>query len=237
MCFPCLFPGGEGHFYDKRQHELKFQQYASARLKNADPRFRKDLTYLFFLLHHKEMKMVDQGIFATFRTGKIPHFTAGQLRKKLETKDQLLESNLNNLMTAFRGSEQYWNRKATDLAAMDEKFGPATFFLTLSCKEYEWEALRFYLETLDPDLRGYDLGYLCSRNPVAVSVYFEHRFRKFLDIVIKDKEGPLGQVIHWAWRLEYQARGAPHIHMKLWIKDAPIIGESSDEEVIVNLYL
>uniref|UniRef100_A0A914WWH4 Helitron helicase-like domain-containing protein n=1 Tax=Plectus sambesii TaxID=2011161 RepID=A0A914WWH4_9BILA len=35
-----------------------------------------------------------------------------------------------------------------------------------------------------------------------------------------------------AWRIEYQARGAPHIHIKLWVKDAPVVGEATDVEVL-----
>ena len=236
-CFPCLFPDGTGYFMDQRNLNVPFQQYVKSRLKHKDGRFRKDQLYLFYLLHHKEMKMVDQGVFATFRTGKAHNMTVGDLRTKLAKKDQLLEANLNNLMTSFRGSEQFWNRKGTDLGAMDQHLGPATFFLTLSCKEYEWKELGTYLEAVDPDLAGKPLSYLCAKNPAAVSIYFEHRFSKFLKTVILNKNGPLGEVTNWVWRLEYQSRGAPHIHMKLWIKDAPIIGEEgvTDEEVSYSI--
>jgi len=61
---------------------------------------------------------------------------------------------------------------------------------------------------------------------------FEQRWRSFFNQVIKSNNGPLGEVIHYYWRLEIQARGAPHIHMKLWIKDAPIIGVNSEEEIL-----
>ena len=61
---------------------------------------------------------------------------------------------------------------------------------------------------------------------------FEQRWRSFFNQVIKSNNGPLGEVIHYYWRLEILARGAPHIHMKLWIKDAPIIGVNSEEEIL-----
>ena len=37
---------------------------------------------------------------------------------------------------------------------------------------------------------------------------------------------------HYFWRLEFEARDAPHVHMKLWIKDARIVGENTVEEII-----
>ena len=51
--------------------------------------------------------------------------------------------------------------------------------------------------------------------------------------------GAVGEVEHYFWRYEYQDRGAPHIHMKLWIKHAPILGETSDEEILnyINKYI
>jgi hypothetical protein len=44
---------------------------------------------------------------------------------------------------------------------------------------------------------------------------FENRWRAFLNTVILDPQGPVGIVTDYFWRLEYQARGAPHIHMKI----------------------
>ena len=35
----------------------------------------------------------------------------------------------------------------------------------------------------------------------------------------------MGYVDHFLWKKEYQARGAPHFHVLLWIRDAPVIGE------------
>ena len=61
---------------------------------------------------------------------------------------------------------------------------------------------------------------------------FENRWRAFLNTVILDPQGPVGVVTDYFWRLEYQARGAPHIHMKIWVEKAPIFGVSTNEEVL-----
>ena len=42
----------------------------------------------------------------------------------------------------------------------------------------------------------------------------------------------LGIVDHFYWKKEYQARGAPHFHILLWIRDAPVIGRDDPEKVL-----
>ena len=39
-------------------------------------------------------------------------------------------------------------------------------------------------------------------------------------------------VDHFYWKREYQAHSAPHYHVLLWIKDAPVIGQDDPEEVL-----
>jgi hypothetical protein len=78
---------------------------------------------------------------------------------------------------------------------------------------------------------------LTAADPVLLSIYFEARWRGFFNGVLMN--GAIGEVEHYFWRYEYQDRGAPHIHMKLWIKHAPILGETSDEEILnyINKYI
>ena len=42
----------------------------------------------------------------------------------------------------------------------------------------------------------------------------------------------VGTVTHHFVKKEYQARGAPHYHVLLWIENAPVIGRNSDDEVL-----
>lgn len=36
------------------------------------------------------------------------------------------------------------------------------------------------------------------------------------------KDEPLGEVIHYFWRREYQSRGTQHFHVLIWVKNAPV---------------
>ncbi len=47
------------------------------------------------------------------------------------------------------------------------------------------------------------------------------KFHAFFRTVILKGE-VLGKVDHFYWKKEYQARGAPHFHVLLWIRDAPV---------------
>ena len=42
----------------------------------------------------------------------------------------------------------------------------------------------------------------------------------------------LGPIDHFYWKKEYQARGALHYYVLLWIKDAPVIGQDDPDEVL-----
>ena len=42
---------------------------------------------------------------------------------------------------------------------------------------------------------------------------------------------PLGEIADWFYRVEYQQRGSPHIHMLIWLEDAPVYGCSDDNDV------
>jgi hypothetical protein len=43
---------------------------------------------------------------------------------------------------------------------------------------------------------------------------------------------PLGKLKDWLYRVEYQQRGSPHIHMLIWLENAPVFGVDKDEDVV-----
>ena len=46
------------------------------------------------------------------------------------------------------------------------------------------------------------------------------------------QHAPLGKIKDWFYRLEYQQRGSPHIHMLIWLENAPVFGIDKDADVI-----
>ena len=63
-------------------------------------------------------------------------------------------------------------------------------------------------------------------NPCAEKVLTE--VQDFFNDVIFKGQG-LGKVAHYFYQKEYQARGAPHYHVILWIESAPVAGKDDDD--------
>ena len=60
---------------------------------------------------------------------------------------------------------------------------------------------------------------------------FSSKFHAFFRKMILNG-GVLGDVTHYYWKKEYQARGAPHYHVLLWIDGAPVINRDDPEDVL-----
>ena len=48
---------------------------------------------------------------------------------------------------------------------------------------------------------------------------------------MKSKANPLGEIVDYAIRVEFQAHGSPHAHNVISIKSVPKFGRDSDESV------
>ena len=89
-----------------------------------------------------------------------------------------------------------------------------------------------YLQKVNNVPFTYNIGKLCAEDPISVSRQFSLKFHAFFNTVLL-KGSVLGEINHFYWKKEYQARGAPHYHVLLWIKHAPIIGVD-DSTVVLN---
>ncbi|XP_043286869.1 uncharacterized protein [Venturia canescens] len=116
---------------------------------------------------------------------------------------------------------------------MTREYGPATWFLTISPSEWLWDDLFEHLREVNDipaDVKVNPME-LIVNDPISTSRFMNIKFKGMLDFITSSAE-PLGKVEHYFWRLEYQTRGAPHFHLLLWVKDAPVIGKSSRDEII-----
>ncbi len=113
---------------------------------------------------------------------------------------------------------------------MIRECGSPTLFLTFSCAEYESPDVIEYLRRVNVS-STYNIGKLCTEDPVSVSRKFSLKFHAFFRIVMLKGE-VIGKVDHFYWKKEYQARGAPHYHVLLWIRGAPVVGVDDPEKVL-----
>ena len=49
---------------------------------------------------------------------------------------------------------------------------------------------------------------------------WHQRVQKFLGYM-KGPSKPIGEIVDYCWRIEFQIRGSPHVHSLFWVKDAP----------------
>lgn len=48
---------------------------------------------------------------------------------------------------------------------------------------------------------------------------------------MKHSSAPIGKISEFFYRVEFQQRGSPHIHMLVWIEDAPKRTTHSDSDI------
>ena len=58
-----------------------------------------------------------------------------------------------------------------------------------------------------------------NKNPLLVVRHFQYRVEVFFKVIVLN--GPLSKTRYYAIRLEFQARGGPHINSFIWILNAP----------------
>ena len=139
------------------------------------------------------------------------------------------------ILANVRGSREYFSKLAMDVKWVIRRLGPPTLFVTCSMAEWFSEPFIEYMRQVNhdvPNIEKMTAAELCAMDPVNVSIHFQKKWNAIFTKLINNKEnGIFGEVEDFFYRIEYQTRGAGHTHTLLWIKDAPVIGKNSPEEV------
>ena len=117
----------------------------------------------------------------------------------------------------------------------------STWFCSFSEAETKWILLLKSLHKLvhgtnlttgDADeLSWKDKCDLVKADPVTCAHYFDFRVQSFIKNILKRKCYPIGETCDFFYRVEFQQRDSPHIHMLVWIKNAQLHGKNSLQEV------
>ena len=62
--------------------------------------------------------------------------------------------------------------------------------------------------------------------------HFDYQVNQFINNFLLSKTAPLGKIADWCYRVEYQQRGSPHIHMLIWLENALTFGVDLDCDVV-----
>ena len=123
----------------------------------------------------------------------------------------------------LRNSPAYLESRKKDIFAMIRQLSLPTWFMSLSAADTRWTDLLKKLAKLnngvdysDKDVEGLtwqEKTRLVQKDPVTCSRYFDHRVQEFLNTILKSDCEPIGKLRDFFYRVEFQQRGSPHIHM------------------------
>ena len=185
MCLPILYPTGKFGKYHPREVKLTHSEFDKSRLLNKDSRYRKDPQYVFYLLWQKEMRELSTGVYNLLKQCRVnQHMTVGTLLSNVQANDEHLEATLCTMLQSVRGTKQYWFKRKSELRCMIREWGSPTLFLTFSCAEYESPDIENYLRKVIDVPPRYNIGKLCTEDPISVSRKFSLKFHSFFQRVM-----------------------------------------------------
>ncbi|XP_037395199.1 uncharacterized protein LOC108432566 [Pygocentrus nattereri] len=241
-CFPVLFPRGTGTFHDNRPEKLTLCRYLNTRILNADGRFAKNLDYLFYSQYLSELQQIVSNVSIAVRKGhdtqRQTHITSEMLTNKESLQRILNYDEGYKFLKPIRGTPVFWQSVQKDLFAMVRQLGIPTWFCSFSSADLRWpELLQTILKQEGKEAAFDELDWsercaLLKTNPVTAARMFDHRFHCFLKDVIMSEAQPIGKIVDYFYRVEFQQRGSPHTHCLFWVENAPQIDKDEDHEVV-----
>lgn len=231
LAFPSIW---FGHARTHAHHvKLSFEECVNSELRRRDRRAVKPDHVLF--LHKKvQLKQLNSNInIALKKTAQTGSITASQALDKIFMDNTIGKDNAFRFMASITGSPAYWEHQKKNVLAMVRQLGIFTFFVTLSAAETQWSELLIILKrTVDKEivtdvseLNFEEKARLIRSDPATCALYFDRRFAELKKTWLKTNEGPFltYKIQHMYHRIEFQHRGSPHVHMLLWLENAPKI--------------
>ncbi|XP_072046834.1 uncharacterized protein [Amphiura filiformis] len=235
-CFPAEFPDGRNTYTEERKQKLSPSRYFNARLFSADNRWARNPEYTFFALYATEVDQINSNVSIAIRVGCTKtadgkKLTASMFRDHEEVKKLIKRDQGYRFLTQIRGTPAYWEKSKRDLFAMIRQLGIPTWFVTCSAADRRWIEIDNGIlisqgkppmtEDQHKNMTWEDHCSIIMSNPAAAAKMFQQRVRTYINNVIMSKANPIGNVEDYYYRTEFQQRGWPHIHMVIWVKDAP----------------
>ena len=234
---------GQNGLHMKRETKLSHQDYFQQRINNKDNRFRENHMYLYSAVGAIERQQIQRNINLSYSRGKVQEEGGSTMTLKLDDPYICLE-NIKNTPRYWQQEKYVMNAKLENLGAFNVFFTlscadgrwPEVVGGILSEKGYHIEVrsevcedgfevnkvyvisnessvpLEEFLENELPESRHE----LLRGSVLSATRYFNERVRKFISKVVMDKKSSL-PVKYYTYKVEFQQRGAPHIHGVLWL--------------------
>ncbi|XP_060571280.1 uncharacterized protein LOC132729522 [Ruditapes philippinarum] len=243
LSFPTLYCGQARKENSSRFVQVHYSDICKWELRNVDRRVALCVPNIFFKLKRLQIKQIRDKVFLAIRKCKTRGvtLTAGDILTPGFIDKLTMQNDGYRVLRTLRGSPPYWEAAKKDVFAMIRQLGIPTWFCSFSAAETKWLPL---LKSLAKLVKGRDLSseeaeeltwqdkcMLIKSDPVTCARFFDHRVQIFIKHVLKHQSQPIGEILDYFYRVEFQQRGSPHIHMIIWINGAPIHGNCSDSVV------
>lgn len=221
--FPTIFCGQPRKENHDRHVPLHYSDICKWELRNVDRRVALCVPNIFFKLKRLQIKQIKDKVSLAIRKCKTRNqaYTAGELLTPGFVDKLTLQDDGYRVLRTLRGSPPYWEAAKRDVFAMIRQLGIPTWFCSFSAAETKWVPL---LKSLSNLVQGSDLSLdeiddlswqhkckLIKSDPVTCARYFHNRVQTFIKHVLKHSSHPIGEVLDYFYRVEFQQRGSPHI--------------------------
>ena len=245
LSFPTIYCGERMNTKCIATNKIHYSDLCKWELRNVDRRVANNIPNLFFKAKKLQIKQVaEKGSLAIRRVqtkGNV--YTASQM---LDVGTQRNIANLDEgyyIFRTIRNSPPYLDMCKKEIMAMIRQLGLPTWLISLSAADTKWHDLiimlgklnenKDYTNELKENKMTWDhITKLVSSDPVTCARYFNNRVETFIRDVIKSPHNPIHEVSDYVYRVEFQHRGSPHIHMLIWTKNAPEYGTSTEEDIL-----
>ena len=253
--FPRHHPTGKYGLNYEREFKLSPSQYFNQRLMHEDERFSKDAFYVFMAASYVERHGIERQIDISGVKGKTDNLGNGE--KKVWLND------LFDVFKKIKGTPKYWQTARNELVAKVKQLGPFHMFYTFSCGEMRWSEVfisllnrKGYKVEIPQDWDGDDDNLLVQGKKLwdfvnkdmaekqhdlfneytfLIARHFDNRVKMFVQNILLGHGKGKVEISYYSYRVEFQARGLPHIHGVAWIakhvlEEMEITGELMDNE-------
>ena len=227
----------------EREVKLTPQRYFIQRITNINSRFAKCPTYLYSAVGFLEQMQINRNINLVGTRGKKISSEGGKAKYELQDPYRALEampgtpkywqkvkyemlSKIDNfgafqIFYTLSCGDRRWDpnfaaillEKGYTMSYSVEKVdGHWKQTIEGKTNDGKWKPLKEFL-TEEVDESQHEL---IRCNVVTATRYFDHRVKCFLRDIVMDDSNPMS-VIYFTYKVEFQARGAGHVHGTLWL--------------------
>ena len=245
LAFPTIFCGQKRIDNSERHTPVYYSDICKWELRCVDRRVALHVPNIFYKMKKLQIDQVCSKVHRAVRRCKTKgkSYTAGYILKDNMDESLVRLDEGYRIFKTMRNSPQYWENQKKEVFAMIRQLGIPTLFISLSANDLHWSELiitlgklvdkQDYTEAVESNTLSWQTrSRLVQSDPVTCVRHFDHRVSQFIQTISKSPECPLGVLDDFFYRVEFQQRGSPHIHMLARIKGSPKYGDNDDKEVL-----